>query len=245
MKGHFSQVCEKQLTGLSDAPKAQVASIATGLAKTMIKVRIDCYVLNALVDTGSSDSFINQNIVRQLNLPSVPSSKTINLASSAITLTDGIVTVPRLEVDGNVYKDFPLSVLPGLCCDVLLGHDLLSKHKRLIVRFNGEREDIQVNTCTEDIFCNLVAANIDHPVLFHNLTDDCHPIVCKSRKYSDPDREFISAEISRLLEAGIIVPSQSPWRAQVLVHRDDNHHPRLVVDYSRTINKFTHLYDTV
>ena len=37
-------------------------------------------------------------------------------------------------------------------------------------------------------------------------------------------------------------PSHSPWRAQVLVHRDNNSHkPRMVVDYSRTINKYTSL----
>ena len=38
---------------------------------------------------------------------------------------------------------------------------------------------------------------------------------------------------------GIIEPSYSPWRAQVLAARDDRHNPRMVVDYSQTVNRFT------
>jgi len=91
------------------------------------------------------------------------------------------------------------------------------------------------------VYCNVAAAKIDPPLLFHNLTSDCHPIACKSRKYSEPDKQFISQEVSNLLDAGIIEPSHSPWRAQVLVTKEDRHRQRLVIDYSRTINKFTEL----
>ena len=44
-----------------------------------------------------------------------------------------------------------------------------------------------------------------------------------------------------MLKEGIIEPSQSPWRAQTLVVCPENHKKRLVVDYSQTINRFTHL----
>ena len=90
-------------------------------------------------------------------------------------------------------------------------------------------------------FCNLVAANIDPPKLFYNIKEDCRPIACKSRKYSDSDKLFISEEVSKLLKAGIIERSHSPWRAQVLITNDDRHRRRMVIDYSRTINKFTEL----
>jgi len=46
-------------------------------------------------------------------------------------------------------------------------------------------------------------------------------------------------EVSKLLNDGIIEPSYSPWRAQVLVTKDERHKRRMVVDYSQTINKFT------
>lgn len=44
----------------------------------------------------------------------------------------------------------------------------------------------------------------------------------------------------RLLQEGIIEPSSSPWRAQVvIVHQKDK--DRMVIDYSQTINRFTFL----
>ena len=45
-----------------------------------------------------------------------------------------------------------------------------------------------------------------------------------------------------MLEKGIIEPSVSPWRAQVLVVPEtETHRRRLVVDYSRTVNIYTEL----
>ena len=46
----------------------------------------------------------------------------------------------------------------------------------------------------------------------------------------------------RLHAEGIIKPSTSPWRAQVLVTKEDgSHKKRMVVDYKQTINRFTEL----
>ena len=42
-----------------------------------------------------------------------------------------------------------------------------------------------------------------------------------------------------MLAEGIIEPSYSPWRAQVLVTKDEQHKRRMVVDYSQTVNQDT------
>ena len=49
----------------------------------------------------------------------------------------------------------------------------------------------------------------------------------------------MKSEIQRLLDAGIIEPSNSPWRAQAFIVYGQK--PRMVIDYSETINIFTHL----
>ena len=72
-----------------------------------------------------------------------------------------------------------------------------------------------------------------------NLTADCHPIASKSWKYSQEDSAFIDEEVKRLLKEGIIEPSLSPWRAQVVVTTDENHKKKLAIDYSQKINRFT------
>ena len=46
-------------------------------------------------------------------------------------------------------------------------------------------------------------------------------------------------EVERLLESGIIDVSHSPCRAQAFVVKGNNRKPRMVIDYSETINKYT------
>ena len=55
----------------------------------------------------------------------------------------------------------------------------------------------------------------------------------------EDDRKFIQEETRRLLQEEIIEPSNSPWRGQVVVAKDDNHRKRLAIDYSEKIIRFT------
>jgi hypothetical protein len=57
---------------------------------------------------------------------------------------------------------------------------------------------------------------MEPPEPFANLTPDCHPIATKSRRYSQEYLLFIDGEVERLLKEGIIEPSKSPRRAQVV-----------------------------
>ena len=64
---------------------------------------------------------------------------------------------------------------------------------------------------------SLAALYTEAPSLFGNISSDAKPIAVKSRRYSKPDQLFIRDEIDHLLREGIIEPSCSPRRAQVLV----------------------------
>ena len=70
--------------------------------------------------------------------------------------------------------------------------------------------------------------------LFANLTADCRPVAARSRRYSHDDRKFIEAETQRMLREGVIELSISPWRAQIVVTKSENHKKRLAVDYLET-----------
>ena len=71
------------------------------------------------------------------------------------------------------------------------------------------------------------------------MLSTCQPIATKSRKFNHEDKLFIKKEVRKLLNKQIIEPSYSPCRAQVLVARDGRHKPRMVVDYSQTVNRYT------
>ena len=69
----------------------------------------------------------------------------------------------------------------------------------------------------------MTAMDVKPPSLFSNLTPDCKPIAVKSRRYTSSDVKLIESETQRLLAEGIIKPSTSSWRAQVLVTADEKH----------------------
>ena len=79
--------------------------------------------------------------------------------------------------------------------------------------------------------------------MFGNVLPDCKPIASRSRRFSKEDQEFINQEVTKLLSEGIIEPTITPWRAQIVVSKDpsNRHKKRLCIDYSQTINQYTEL----
>ena len=70
------------------------------------------------------------------------------------------------------------------------------------------------------------------------MLPNCRPIATPSRSYSREDQTFIKEEVKRLLASGIIEPSRSPRRSQVLVVCNPTK-LRFVIDYSQTVNRCT------
>ena len=83
----------------------------------------------------------------------------------------------------------------------------------------------------------VAAADLEPSRLFEFLLPDCKPIAAPSQRYNSEDKTFIKSEVQRLLDADIIEPAGSHWRAQVLVVKQGEK-KRLVIDYSVTINRF-------
>ena len=83
---------------------------------------------------------------------------------------------------------------------------------------------------------------VEPPRLFEHVTSNCKPVAVRSRKHTPENKRFIRDEVQRLHADGIIRPSTSPWRAQVLVTKETGtHKKRMCVDYKQTINHFTEL----
>ena len=156
------------------------------------------------------------------------------MASTSQSKTISKFTYVDITINKQQYKNVKLYVLENLCVDVILGLAFQKQHESVTFKFGGEKPPIEI--------CGLATLNVEPPDLFGNLLPNCKPVATKSRRYSQPDRLFIRAEKQRLFREDIIEPSTSPWRAQVVVTKDnENHKKRLVVDYSQTINKFTQL----
>ena len=235
-KGHFACVCRSHTVGATNYGKSLLDSstlnLSVSLSRSSICGEIKGEPVKILVDTGSSENFIHPNKVKRLGLAVMQSSERILMASSSHSSTTLGHCIVSLHLRGREYKNIKLSVMANLCCDVILGHSFLCEHSYVEIPFGGPLSPLTV--------CRLTAIkNIPYPSLFTNLILDCRPIAVKSRRHSIPDTKFIQSDISRMLNEGIIEPSQSQWRVQTLVVSPENHKKRLVVDYSQTINRFT------
>ena len=188
--------------------------------------------MSAWFDSGSSESFINPNLVTKAGLTVQPASGTVSMDFTDVSASITGTCTTNLEYQNQKYANICLSVLLGLCADLILGLDFQSQHERVTFQYGGSQPPLSV--------CGFSTHNMDPVEPFATLTEDCHPIASKSRRYSKEDLKFIDGEVERLLKEGIIEPSNSPWRAQVVVTKD-NHKKRLAIDYSQTINRFTQL----
>ena len=215
------------------------SSLSTAVTNVKVNQTFNAHLL---IDTGSSESFINKNFVDKLDVDVLPCRNIIAMASeSHVSETLGKCSVSIL-LNGQCLENVQLMVIKDLCCDIILGHDVLRKHGKLVMNFDGPLPRIELPGPHKTI-CTLYPAKIEPPSLFSNLLDTIRPIACPSRKFSGPESSFIKKTIDELISDNIVRTSNSPWRAQVLVVGLNKPHtkPRMVVDYSRTINKFTEL----
>ena len=217
--------------------------LPNALSDAVINVKVNGVTTRALIDSGSSDSFINYCTVRKLGIKITQHDKQsiCMAAKTCVSETVGSVYVD-LEVVGHKHNGIRLQVLDNLCCDIIVGHDILNKHDKLVINFGGQNSSFVVDNISHSGFaCALTPVIFNPPPLFEHLARDVHPIACKSRRFSPDDQQFIDNEVGHLLSEGIIEASTSPWRAQVLVTSNERHKRRMVIDYSRTINRYTTL----
>ena len=135
-----------------------------------------------------------------------------------------------MKLQDRIYEDVCFTILEDLCTDVILETDFQEQHESIVIKYGGDEPSLT--------FCALAFLATEPPFLFANLTEYCKPIATKSHRHSSEDREFIESETKRLLQEGIIEPSNSPWEAQALVVNNGGK-KRMVIDYSQTINRFT------
>ena len=74
--------------------------------------------------------------------------------------------------------------------DAVLGHDFLDQHEPVNIHFGGTKPPLNLGALKA----------FQPPLLFKYLSEDCHPIATKLRRYSSTDKQFISEEIRRLFQ---------------------------------------------
>ncbi|GFW91325.1 putative retrovirus-related pol polyprotein from transposon opus [Trichonephila clavipes] len=121
--------------------------------------------------------------------------------SSMVNKTEGVCKV-NLKIENFTYQNVELLVMKDLCSDVLIGHDILNRHSSVEIGFDGNRPPLTI--------CSLAVVQVPPVSLFSNLNPDCRPLVTKSRRQTVEDNIFMALEVQKLLQEGVIEPSNSP-----------------------------------
>ena len=217
------------VAALPESFLALVVGAPTGLQAAVIDVEVDKLPARALLDTDATESYIHEELVKELKLKSQGELSRISLASVGSSVqVRGFVPV-LVKAFSHWYK-LKMGVVQELCADLILGQDFLKKHKLATFLMGGPSKATEVNQCNT---CG-VAVDIQPPRLFQFLNPKIRPIATPSRRFNLVDVQFIRKEVEKLLAQGIIEPSRSPWRDQVLVTKDEGQTPhgdRLLPNY--------------
>ena len=249
--GHLVDVCfskkkheqrESRSKGRSAAvlpfmPTMSAAKRSDYSETVMKTIILNNTIVRALLDTGSTMSFILESFARRNGFNISPVIGDVKLADGTKAELCGECDV-TLTLEGSRIENVCLFVLPSLAADVIIGADIFQFFSNVNFEFGGSRPTLNSNAVQS-------CPSAQHSVISQFLTSDCHPIATKSRSYSKDDRDFMEKEVTRLYNERKISKSHSPWRSQPFIVKKDQYEEdpdrRMVIDYSRTINKFTML----
>ena len=231
-QGHVSAVIDAPVLSpvIAGSPECLKEAVVTG--------ELHGRKVQVVFDSAASHSYIDAGVPRQIGLKiiGVPSN-IVHACTKASANTRGCV-ITNLNMLGQTCT-LKASIMSCLCSDVLLGHDILCQHCTVIFKMGGSGPALTIQllgqtdavpeksaaSTLHDIrrYCCVSIVNVEPPRFFGFLDKNSRPIVTTSRHYSQDNMIFIQNEVGKLLEAGIIEPSSSPWRTHVLVTKDERH----------------------
>jgi len=179
------------------------------LSEAVVIATVKGMSLSALLDTGSSYSFIHEQMAKKSNLKSQPAKERVTTAQSILSAASGgRCRVEEMFLQNRCYSDVPLLVVHNLCCDLLLGQHFMRQHEAIKILFRGTGTALEIKGHPKH--CAVARVGTNPLSLFSNLAANCKPITVQSRLYRKEDRTFIESEVRRLSAEGIITKSVSP-----------------------------------
>ncbi|XP_036340040.1 uncharacterized protein LOC118749352 [Rhagoletis pomonella] len=195
-KGHLATVCKSakslvpQVASRRNSTVCITAASPHPLHKATVPAIICGFRAEALLDTGSSVSFINEKFANKCGFKKDFCNATFSMASLSHTSKVESQTSQSITLGDHKYDNVNLLIVKNLCSDLIIGHDVLQEHSSLEFSFGGPKNNLHV--------CNVAEASVPPVSLFPIISPDCKPVAITSRRYNDEDSKFIKAEIEKL-----------------------------------------------
>ena len=123
----------------------------------MSSIKVNNSEVEALFDSGSSLSFATAEFVKRMQFYQYPYKGGVTMASKQFSSAISGYCEVNLVVYNQVYNDVKLYILPELCFDVIIGHDFLKLHRKVVFQLGGPRKPLHI--------CGLAGLKIDPPSL--------------------------------------------------------------------------------
>ena len=197
--GHFARQCcsrfkRSNCSIVSNDNDVIVINDTAGVPDIVnVHILVNNVAANAIIDTGSTLSYVNQKYAIANRFQLSNESNEIGLAVTGNCFQSKEVCLSSIRLQNRTYYDVKLHVLKDLLTDVIVGQDILRLHDYLRFNFGGPRPSLCINAL-KCIKTNVV------PRLFEHLASDCKPIITKSRKHFLANEKLIAETIKKRLE---------------------------------------------
>ena len=134
-KSHYVKVCQSKaaskVSAAMHSPVKATTQSSGSLSKSIATINIGKLQVKALFDTGSTESLTHPNLVEKAGPTVRPASGAVSMASTALSANVTGTCMTKLEYQNQKFTNLHLSVLPGLCADLILGLDFQSQHENI------------------------------------------------------------------------------------------------------------------
>ena len=221
------------------------------------------YGVSALVDSGATKSLVNHSFylkIRSLNPSLLATPIQLQTVSGEILSPEGKLI---LSIDKLGTHEF--IVVRGLTSDIILGSDFLThfggeinyetktvktRNKHFPMTYTQSEKFPVVHKIFEVIDLPSYLQTLQSHSAFRNELGHCRvgdplriltigpPIKQKSYRQPLVKRHIIEEEVQKMLDMGVIKPSQSPWASPVTLVPKPDGSTRFCIDYRR-VNAIT------
>ena len=160
----------KREGNIDSPPEAEsllLLSIAGGapscLSPTVLPAKLNGLPVKSLWDTGASESFVNEAIAKNAKLVLQGRPSRVSMAYDNLIAPVIGKVCNNFLLQGRDYPNVTLSVMPGLCADVVLWQDFLRQHKEVVIKLSGPKKSLLVG---KDSTCGVAASEVKCDRLF-------------------------------------------------------------------------------
>lgn len=239
--------------GTSEKNLNHLEDVQTRDSRLFVKVQIGDQMYYGLIDSGAISSFISKEPLKEMKEKGlaevINSTLRVSVADGRRTSIIGQVRCP-VWVENTQYT-LTFHIIPTLNIPVLLGVDALRTINcrmdfgTMTSSINSMRDapnDLTEDQARETIQKELLEFENVHgptPLTQHEIRvkPNQEPIKFCYTSCNPAIQQIIYDEVAKMLEAGLIEPSSSPWRSSVIIVEKNNKY-RFCIDF-RKVNEVT------